>query len=94
MLAKHSSLRTLLNEGNDGVVPDPWTEAGSTHCADCHSEPPSVELCPALISVQFPQDRSRCENAFKNLGFESNMAVLHGMCRESVLCVGVECARI
>ena len=30
--------------------------------------------------------------AQKHLRFESNVAVLHGMCHESVLCIGVQCA--
>ena len=39
-------------------------------------------------------DHSRCENAHTHLGFEPNVAVLHGMRRESVLCVDVKCANI
>ena len=33
------------------------------------------------------------QNAYKHLGFESNVAVFHGMCHESVLCVDVKCAK-
>ena len=39
-------------------------------------------------------DHSRCEKAHTHLGFEPNVAVLHGMRRESVLCVDVKCANI
>ena len=32
----------------------------------------------------------RTQNAYKHSGFDSNVAVLHGTCRESVLCVCVK----
>ena len=48
------------------------------------------------VAIFFDGERFRCrqdhpgsEHTYKHLGFESNVAVLHGMCHESVLCVGV-----
>ena len=56
------------------------------HASDCHLFNVEKFLCR--------QDHAGSGNADKHLGFESNVAVLHGMCRESVLHVNVKCAKI
>ena len=40
------------------------------------------------------QDHPGSENTYKHLCFESNVAVLYGRCRESVMCVGVQCVKM
>ena len=54
------------------------------HASGCHLFNGEKFLCR--------QDHLVSENTYKHLGFDPNVALLHGMCRESVLCVDVKCS--
>ena len=62
-----------------------WSQFFVAHASGCHLFDGKEFLCG--------QDHSLCENAHQHLGFESYVAVFHGMCLESVLCVDMQCGK-